>query len=189
MFLRRLILVGIGKPEQVPQQAKPRPLAFHDETGAVDVTHHFGERDILALKVVAGQLARDGVQALNERFRRLMEENLFELYHGPVGNTFRTKYRDSDRPFTAQGLRHLHEAGILAIVHGHRNRTRGQRIMLRQGMIHIESDITMDRNSRKKEGLKGYGVGVTIVRPEGHVIGISTDYPRAKVFAPEHYLR
>ena len=55
-------------------------------------------------------------------------------------------------------------------------------------MIHIESDITMDRNSRSKEGLDGYGVGVTIVRPEGQVIGISTDYPYAKVFEPETYI-
>ncbi|MGD8558707.1 MAG: metallophosphoesterase, partial [Gammaproteobacteria bacterium] len=79
--------------------------------------------------------------------------------------------------------------GVHAVVHGHRNRTNGQRIMLRQGMIHIESDMTMDRNSRKKEGLDGYGVGVTIVRPEGHVIGISTDYPYAKVFEPELYIK
>ena len=34
--------------------------------------------------VVATQLARDGVDALNERFRQLIDENLFELYHGPV---------------------------------------------------------------------------------------------------------
>ena len=61
--------------------------------------------------------------------------------------------------------------------------------MLRQGMIHIESDITMDRNTRKKEGLDGYGAGVTIIRPEGQVIGISTDYPHAKVFQPDDYIR
>ncbi len=39
--------------------------------------------------------------------------------------------------------------------------------------------------SRKKEGLDGYGAGVTIVRPEGLVLGISTDFPYAKVFRPE----
>jgi hypothetical protein len=45
----------------------------------------------------------------------------------------------------------------------------------------------MDRNSRRKEGLKGYGAGVIIVRPQGQVIGISTDYPYAKVFEPANY--
>jgi hypothetical protein len=101
----------------------------------------------------------------------------------------RTKYRDVDMPLTRNGVMRAYRQGVHAVVHGHRNRTRGQRIMLRQGMIHIESDITMDRNSRKKEGLDGYGVGVTIVRPEGQIIGISTDYPYAKVFEPENYLR
>jgi hypothetical protein len=71
-------------------------------------------------------------------------------------------------------------------VHGHRNITNGQRIMLRRGMIHIESDITMDRNSRRKEGLEGYGAGVTIVDRK-RIIGISTDYPHAKIFEPENY--
>ena len=61
--------------------------------------------------------------------------------------------------------------------------------MLRQGMIHFESDTTMDRNSRRKEGLENYGAGVTIIRPEGRVIGISADYPFAKVFEPETYIQ
>jgi hypothetical protein len=47
----------------------------------------------------------------------------------------------------------------------------------------------MDRNSRKKEGLDNYGVGVTIIQPEGQVIGISTDYPYAKVFEPDSYIQ
>jgi hypothetical protein len=76
--------------------------------------------------------------------------------------------------------------GIHTIVHGHRNITRGQRLMLRRGMVHVESDITMDRNSRRKEGLDGYGVGVTIVDRK-RIIGISTDYPHAKVFEPKKY--
>jgi hypothetical protein len=80
-----------------------------------------------------------------------------------------------------------HRQGVHAVVHGHRNRTEGQQIMLRKGMIHFESDITMDRNSRRKEGLAGYGVGVTLVRPEGCVIGISTDHPYAKVFQPRNH--
>jgi hypothetical protein len=46
----------------------------------------------------------------------------------------------------------------------------------------------MDRITRKREGLKGHGAGVTIFRPEGVVVGISTDYPYIKVFQPEKHL-
>jgi hypothetical protein len=126
---------------------------------------------------------------LNRLFHRQIKHDLFEFYYGPLANTMRTKYRDVDMPLSNHGVEKAYRQGVHAVVHGHRNRTSGQRIMLRQGMIHIESDITMDRNSRVKEGLEGYGVGVTIVRPEGQVVGISTDYPYAKVFEPEIYLQ
>jgi len=46
----------------------------------------------------------------------------------------------------------------------------------------------MDRNTRKKEGLDGYGAGVTIIRPTGEIMGISTDFPYAKVFDPTEIL-
>ena len=42
---------------------------------------------------------------------------------------------------------------------------------------------------RKKEGLEGYGAAVTIFRPEGVVMGVSTDYPYIKVFEPETMIR
>jgi hypothetical protein len=61
-------------------------------------------------------------------------------------------------------------------------------LRLRRGMLHIECDITLDRHSRRKEGLKGPGAGVTIIRPEGKVLGISTDYPHAKLFDPQAFL-
>jgi len=125
---------------------------------------------------------------LNSLFRRQIKHDLFEFYYGPLANTMRTKYREVDMPLTRHGVERAYRQGVHAIVHGHRNRTSGQRIMLRQGMIHIESDTTMDRNSRHKEGLKNYGAGVTIICPEGRVIGISTDYPFAKVFEPETYI-
>jgi hypothetical protein len=125
---------------------------------------------------------------LNRLYRKQVKHDLFEFYYGPLANTMRTKYRHVDMPLTHHGVERAYRQGVHAIVHGHRNRTNGQRIMLRQGMIHIESDITMDRNSRKKEGLDDYGAGVTIIRPEGHVIGISTDYPYAKVFEPDTYI-
>jgi NhaP-type Na+/H+ and K+/H+ antiporter len=126
---------------------------------------------------------------LNRLFRQQIKHDLFEFYYGPLANTMRTKYREVDMPLSHHGVERAYRQGVHAIVHGHRNRTSGQRIMLRQGMIHIESDITMDRNSRRKEGLENYGAGVTIIRPEGQVIGISTDYPFAKVFEPHTYLQ
>jgi hypothetical protein len=131
----------------------------------------------------------EGLGYLNRLFRKQIKHDLFEFYYGALANTMRTKYRDVDMPLTHHGVERAYRNGVHAIVHGHRNRTAGQRIMLRQGMIHIESDITMDRNSRVKEGLDGYGVGVTIIHPQGRVIGISTDHPYAKVFDPENYFQ
>lgn len=137
---------------------------------------------------VSAMIEEESVQWLNRLYRNQVRHNLFEFYYGPLANSMRTKYREVDMPLTRQGVERVYSQGIHAIVHGHRNRTEGQRIMLRHGMIHIESDVTLDRNSRSKEGLEGYGAGVTIIRPEGQVVGISTDYPYAKVFEPAHYL-
>ena len=125
-----------------------------------------------------------GITHLNKLYQRQVKNNLFEFYYGPLANIMRTKYRDVDMPLTSYGVERIYEKGIHAIVHGHRSHIDGQRMMLRKGILHIESDTTMDRNSRKKEGLKGYGAGVTIIRPEGQIIGISADYPYAKVFEP-----
>ena len=128
---------------------------------------------------------KEGFAYLNKLYQKQVQRDLFEFYYGPLANSMRTKYRDVDMPLSYHGVELAYQLGVHAVVHGHRNRKDGQRIMLRQGMIHIESDITMDRNSRSKEGLSGYGVGVTIIRPEGQVIGISNDYPCAKVFEPD----
>jgi hypothetical protein len=54
---------------------------------------------------------------------------------------------------------------------------------LKQGLLHIEGDITLDRNSRKKEGLSGLGAGHIRICPTEQVIGISNDYPRTKIFS------
>ncbi len=134
---------------------------------------------------VSRLLKKGGVRHLNRLFRAHVENDLFKFYYGPLANTIRTKYRDVDLPWTRRGTKLAHRQGLRAIVHGHRNRTNGQCIMLRKGMVHFEGDITMDRNSRRKEGLKGYGAGAIIVEPQGRVIGISTDYPYAKIFQPE----
>lgn len=138
---------------------------------------------------ITSLIEEQSIGYLNRLFRKQIKHDLFEFYYGPLANTMRTKYREVDMPLSHHGVERAYRQGVHAIVHGHRNRTNGQRIMLRQGMIHIESDITMDRNSREKEGLDSYGAGVTIVRPEGRVIGISTDYPYAKVFEPETYIQ
>jgi len=129
------------------------------------------------------ELVRDhGIPGLNARFRELMESDLFELYHGPVGNAFRTKYRDTDLPFGAAGIENMHRAGIYAIVHGHRNLLRGQRVSVYNGMLNFECDASIDRNTRRIEGLAGPGAAAVIFRPEGQLVAVSTDYRYAKVF-------
>jgi len=138
---------------------------------------------------ITSLIEEESIGYLNRLFRWQIKHDLFEFYYGPLANTMRTKYREVDMPLTHRGVKRAHRQGVHAIVHGHRNNTNGQRIILRQGMVHIESNITMDRNTRKKQGLDGYGVGVTIIRPEGRIIGISTDYAYAKVFEPENYLQ
>lgn len=132
--------------------------------------------------VTAGLLRREGVDSLNQWFRRMMQEDLFELYHGPLGNTFRTKYREIDYPLTDAGANDVQGAGVYAIVHGHRNILRGQRIVLRRGILNFECDASVDENTRRIEGLHGPGGAVTSFLPDGRVLGVSTDYPYVKVF-------
>ncbi|MCP4129201.1 MAG: metallophosphoesterase [Gammaproteobacteria bacterium] len=138
---------------------------------------------------ITSLIEEENIGHLNCLFRKQIKHDLFEFYYGPLANTMRTKYRKIDMPLTNRGVKRAYNQGVHVIVHGHRNNTHGQRIMLRRGMIHIECDITMDRNTRKKQGLDGYGAGVTIIRPEGRVIGISTDYAYAKVFEPKNHLQ
>jgi hypothetical protein len=133
---------------------------------------------------VARVLKNGGVDALNAWYKRSFDADLFELYHGPLGNAFRTKYRDIDFPLTAQGVSDLHGAGIYAIVHGHRNILRGQRLMLRHGVLNFECDASVDRNTRRLEGLEGPGGASVIFEPGGRIQAISTDYPFIKDFDP-----
>jgi predicted transcriptional regulator len=128
---------------------------------------------------------RRGVKQLNRDFKEHVKDEFFEFYYGSLANTIRTKYRDVDMPLTRKGVDLLHDAGIYVIVHGHDNRHHGQRIMLRKGMVNFECDATIDRHSRKREGLKGEGAAVTIFHPDRLVMGVSTDYPRIKVFDPK----
>ena len=136
---------------------------------------------------IAAILSNRSWQHLNRKFRKLMFDNPFDFYYGPIANIMRTKYRNIDRPLTRHGVRKIRNQGIHVMVHGHRNLYHGQRLMLRKGLLNVESDTTLDRNSRKKEGLKGPGAAVTIIHPKGQILGVSTDYPYIKVFDPALY--
>lgn len=138
---------------------------------------------------IARILSERGLKHLNRKFRKQVEGDPFEFYYGPLANTIRTKYREVDMPLTRRGINAVHNVGIHAIVHGHRNLLHGQRIMLRQGMINFECDTTLDRNTRSKEGLNGLGASVTIFHPSGLAMGISADYPFIKLFQPEAVLQ
>ena len=132
------------------------------------------------------RIVRDeGVDYLNREFGRQMFADPFDFYYGPLANTLRTKYRDVDMPLTPRGVSMIKKRGIYVLVHGHHNRLHGQRIMLREGIINFECDATLDRNSRKKEGLRGIGAAATIFTRQHQVLGISTDYPAVKLFDPK----
>lgn len=133
---------------------------------------------------VAKMLLEHGPDEINRSFHRTLKEDPFTLYHGRLGNVFRTKYRSFDYPLTSEGTGALKDAGVHAIVHGHRNILHGHRLVIREGMLNFECDVSVDRNTRKVEGLEGEGAGVVIFRPEGQVLGISTDYPFIKCFTP-----
>lgn len=137
---------------------------------------HAGVDDVLV-----SILHERGVDGLNARFRELLDSRqLFEIYHGPIGNSFRTKYRDVDLPFTAQGARMLRDQAIHAVVHGHRNLPLGQRLVFRGGVLNVECDASVDCNTRKREHLRGPGGATTLFLPSARVLGISTDYPSVK---------
>ena len=134
---------------------------------------------------MARLISEKGMKHINRKFRKQMYQDPFDFYYGPMANIIRTKYRSVDMPLTRLGVKLLrNKSGVHAIVHGHRNLLHGQRVMLRKGMVNFECDTTLDRNTRAREGLAGTGAAVTIFRPEGVVMGISSDYPYIKVFEP-----
>jgi hypothetical protein len=130
----------------------------------------------------AAIIAKAGVEGVNAWFDRLMRDDMFELYFGELGNMFRTKYRDIDWPFSSVGVGHMMRAGIYGIVHGHQNILRGQRVLIREGLLNFECDASVDINTRRIEGLRGLGGAVVVFRPDGVALGISADYPHVKVF-------
>ena len=131
---------------------------------------------------IAGMLHEHGTGGLNGLFKQQLHGSAFDFYYGSVGNTIRTKYRCIDKPLSRKGAMHAHQAGIHAIVHGHKNLHRGQRISVRKSMLNFECDVTLDIGSRSREGLTLKGAGATMINPDGYVLGISSDYDRIKVF-------
>ena len=133
---------------------------------------------------VAGMINSKGIKHVNRRFKHQLHGNLLSFYYGPIANSIRTKYRAADHPLSHKGARMMHEVGFHVIIHGHRNVYHGQRIVLRKNLIHFECDTTVDSGSRAREGLSGAGAGVTVIRPEKLILGISTDHELVKVFDP-----
>ncbi|MEM8729839.1 MAG: metallophosphoesterase [Pseudomonadota bacterium] len=130
-------------------------------------------------------LAEGGADAVNDRFRFEARQDPFTFYFGPVANLVRTKYRDTDKHLSTTGVRALHALGVKMVVQGHVNNHRGQRLLAKRGLLHLEGDVTLDRASRLLEGLPGIGAGATLIHPSGDIVGLSSDYPAAKHFHPE----
>lgn len=135
--------------------------------------------------VMAKRLADEGLESLNEEFHKARHGDAFQLYFSALGNMLRTKYRSQDPLLSSASRQALHQTGIHAFVHGHRNLHHGQRITFRANMIHFECDATLNQVSRQEEGLSGVGAAVTLLHPSGWVVGISSDYAAAKCFKPE----
>lgn len=133
---------------------------------------------------VSQQIQRKGISKLNKQFKSTLRDDLFAFYFSSIATPFRTKYRDSDPTFSSTGAGAVQQQGIHCVVHGHVNHGNGQQISLQKGLLHVEGDITLDRNSRRKEGLAGMGFGATLIHPKKMIIGISSDHPVAKVLSP-----
>ncbi len=135
---------------------------------------------------IADLISQHGVKQLNRDYKTNLHSSLSDFYYGPIANTVRTKYRDVDKPLSKHGIKQLKHKGIHAIVHGHKNTHHGQRIMLRKGLVNFECDASVDRATRKNEKIgPHYGAAVTIIKPQKHILGISSDYPYVKVFQPD----
>ncbi|WP_089234941.1 metallophosphoesterase [Tropicimonas sediminicola] len=137
---------------------------------------------------ICNLVSRNGTAAVNARYRRELNDHPLAFYFGSVANLARTKYRPSDHPLSQAGVAALHRAGIKMVVHGHVNNHAGQRLLAHGGLLHLEGDVTLDSASRRREGLPGLGAGATLVFPSGDVVGLSADYPRAKLFNPSGIL-
>jgi len=137
---------------------------------------------------IAHLINQKGIKQVNREFNKQLQGNPMRFYYGPLANAIRTKYRPGDRQLTKSGAQQVHENDIHVIIHGHKSMRNGQRISVRKTIVHFECDVTLDRHSRHRDGLMGPGAGVTIIRPDKKIIGISTDHPYVKVFDPDDLL-
>ena len=150
-------------------------------TGSILFVH--AGRDDAACRM----LARDGPDAVNAAFQNEARRDPFEFYFGVVANMMRTKYRDSDRALSDTGVDDLLGAGVKMVVQGHVNNHRGQRLLAKSGLLHLEGDVSLDRATRALEGLAGHGAGATLIYPSGDVLGLCSDYPTIKHFHPARH--
>lgn len=123
----------------------------------------------------ADWLEQIGIKGVNQKFQQMMKEDVFNLYHGHVGNLFRTKYRDVDFPFTKRGAKQIRNLGIEAIVHGHCNTVSGQKLVIKKGILNIECDTSLDRKTRRIEQLPGVGASFLKISSKGKLIAKSND--------------
>jgi len=135
--------------------------------------------------VMAKRLIKKGVDGLNKKFHKELKQDPFNLYYGPMGNIFRTKYRENDHDFTREGANILTNCGYKAIVQGHCNRHQGQELVVRYGLLNFECDASLDIQTRIKEGLVGKGAATTLIKKSGVILGISVDYPFVKAYLPD----
>ncbi|WP_233270669.1 metallophosphoesterase [Chachezhania sediminis] len=132
-------------------------------------------------------LAEDGPDAVNHAFLDEALRDPFGFYFGAVANMMRTKYRDSDRTLTEQGVDDLLATGVKMVVQGHVNNHAGQRLLAKNGLLHLEGDVSLDAGTRALEGLAGHGAGATLIYPTGDMVGLCADFPMAKHFHPLHH--
>ena len=138
---------------------------------------------------IAHLINQKGIKRLNREFKKQLRGDPLRFYYGSLANTIRTKYRPGDRHLTRAGAQQVHANDVHVIIHGHKNMRNGQRISIRKSIVNFECDVTLDRHTRDREGLQGPGAGVTIIRPDKKIIGISTDHPYVKVFDPDDLLK
>jgi hypothetical protein len=138
---------------------------------------------------IAHLINQKGIKRVNREFNKQLQGNPMRFYYGPLANAIRTKYRPGDRQLTKAGAQQVHDNDIHVIIHGHKAMRNGQRISVRKTIVNFECDVTLDRHSRQRDGLRGPGAGVTIIRPDKKIIGISTDHPYVKVFDPGDLLQ
>lgn len=136
---------------------------------------------------MAALLAAGGVDAVNARFTEMLDRNLFELYYGPVGNLFRTRYRTDDYPMTDAGWGSLRRAGALAVLHGHGIGVDQVRLGARGGLLDIACDMGMDRVTRSRQSVRARGGGAVVLGPDGRIEAVCAGQTHATVFDPAQY--